>query len=189
MTRRYDVRSGMLENDPDAGQPREQLVPGWRVPGNSRYDDLRIGDAERDATMTQLREHFAAGRLTFDELTERIDLALASKTQGQIEGLMADLPQLPSAPVAQSDQPGFDHDAGRFVVLALLLFVLATWMLMMVWMSRHAFYGPSEFPGQGTSPGRGRRPGAASGAGQRAQRHHQVAVVGGGLAVGRPGCR
>ena len=138
----------MLENDPDAGQPREQLVPGWRVPGNGRYD-LRIGDAERDATMTQLREHFAAGRLTFDELTERIDLALASKTQGQIEHLMADLPQLPSARVAQSDQPGFDHDAGRFVVLALLLFVLATWMLMMVWMSRHAVYGPYQFPGPG----------------------------------------
>ena len=116
MTRRYDVRSGMLENDPDAGQPREQLVPGWRVPGNSRYD-LRIGDAERDATMTLLREHFAAGRLTFDELTERIDLALAAKTQGQIENLMADLPRLPRTPAAQSDQPGFDHDAGRFVVL------------------------------------------------------------------------
>jgi hypothetical protein len=141
----------MLEHDPDAGQPREQLVPGWRVPGSSRYDyDLRIGDAERDATMTQLREHFAAGRLTFDELTERIDLALAAKTQGQIGSLTADLPQLASAPSAQSDQPGFDHDAGRFVVLALLLFVLATWMLMMVWMSRHAYYGPPyPFPGQG----------------------------------------
>jgi hypothetical protein len=120
------------------------------VPGSTRYDyDLRIGDAERDATMAQLREHFVAGRLTFDELTERIDLALASKTQGQIEHLMADLPRLPSARVAQSDQPGFDHDAGRFVVLALLLFVLATWMLMMVWMSRHAVYGPYQFPGPG----------------------------------------
>jgi len=61
MTRRYDVRTGMLDNDPDAGQPREQLVPGWRVPGSTRYDyDLRIGDAERDATMAQLREHFEA---------------------------------------------------------------------------------------------------------------------------------
>ena len=101
MTRRYDVRTGMLEHDPDAGLPREQLVPGWRVPGHSRYDyDLRIGDAERDATMAQLREHFVAGRLTFDELTERIDLALAAKTQGQIDGLMADLPRPPRGPRA-----------------------------------------------------------------------------------------
>ena len=96
MTRRYDVRTGMLEQDPDAGQPREQLVPGWRVPGHSRYDyDLRIGDAERDAAMAQLREHFVAGRLTFDELTERIDLALTAKTQGHINRLMADLPRPP----------------------------------------------------------------------------------------------
>ncbi len=148
MTRRYDVRTGMIENDPDAGMPREQLVPGWRVPAHSRYDyDLRIGDAERDATMAQLREHFVAGRLTFDELTERIDLALAARTQGQIDGLMADLP---GPPRAEPSQSAADQDAGRFVVFALLLFALATWILIMAWMSRHAYYGgPYQFPGPG----------------------------------------
>ena len=153
MTRRYDVRTGMLENDPDAELPREHLVPGWRVPGHSRYDcDLRIGDAERDATMTQLREHFVAGRLTFDELTERIDLALAAKTQGQIDGLMADLPHPPRVPRGGPPQLVPDQDAGRFLVFALLLFALATWILIMAWMSRHAYYeGPYPFPG----PGRG----------------------------------
>src|SRR5207253_5566346 len=79
MTRRYDVRTGMVDEDPDAGQPREELVPGWHVPGRTRYDyDLRIGDAERDVAMAQLREHFVAGRLTFDELSERIDFALTA---------------------------------------------------------------------------------------------------------------
>jgi hypothetical protein len=152
MTRRYDVRTGMLEEDPDAGQPREQLVPGFRVPGHSRYDyDLRIGDAERDATMAQLRDHFVAGRLTFDELTERIDLALAAKTQGHIDGLMADLPRAPRAPRHESLEPVGDRDAGRFLVFALLLFALATWILIMAWMSRHAYYGPSYPP---LGPGR-----------------------------------
>ncbi len=153
MTRRYDVRSGMLEQDPDAGQPREQLVPGWRVPGHSRYDyDLRIGDAERDAAMVQLREHFAAGRLTFDELTERIDLALAAKTQGQIDRLMADLPRPLKADRTESARSESDPDAGRFLVFALLLFALATWILIMAWMSRHAYWpGPGQFPGP---PGR-----------------------------------
>lgn len=149
MTRRYDVRTGMLDHDPDAGQPREQLVPGWRVPSASRYDhDLRIGDAERDATMSQLREHFAACLLTLDELSERIDLALAAKTQGHIESLMADLPRLTRADPAAPHEAALDHDAGRYVVLALLLFVMATWMLMMVYMSRHAYYG-TYFPGPG----------------------------------------
>ena len=96
MTRRYDVRTGMVDEDPDAGQPREELVPGWHVPDRTRYDyDLRIGDAERDVVMAQLREHFVAGRLTFDELSERIDAALIAKTQRQIDRLTADLPRLP----------------------------------------------------------------------------------------------
>ncbi len=147
MTRRYDVRTGMLEYDPDAGQPREQLVPGWRVPGHSRYDyDLRIGDAERDATMAQLRDHFVAGRLTFDELTERIDLTLAAKTQGQIDSLMADLPR---AARGEPPEPVADPDAGRFLVFALLLFAMATWILIMAWMSRHAYNMPYLPPGPG----------------------------------------
>jgi hypothetical protein len=149
MTRRYDVRTGMLEHDPDAGLPREQLMPGWRVPGASRYDyDLRIGDAERDATMAQLRDHFVAGRLTFDELTERIDLALAAKTQGHIDALMADLPRPRRFPRGQPSQPASDTDAGRFLVFALLLFALATWILIMAWMSRHAYYG-GQYPFSG----------------------------------------
>ena len=37
-------------------------------------------------------------------------------------------------------------------MFALLLFALATWILIMAWMSRHAYYeGPYPFPG----PGRG----------------------------------
>ena len=152
MTRRYDVRTGMLENEPDAGQPRDQVVPGWRLPGSSRYDyDLRIGDAERDATMAQLRDHFVAGRLTFDELTERIDLALAAKTQRHIDGLMADLPRPPRAARDEPPERPADQDAGRFLVFALLLFALATWILIMAWMSRHAYYGPYQLP-----PGPGR---------------------------------
>src|ERR1700689_3681305 len=118
----------MVNEDPDAEQPREELVPGWHVPSRTRYDyDVRIGDAERDATMTQLREHFVAGRLTFDELTEGIDLALAAKTQGQIDGLMAALPHPPRAPRGGAPQLVPDQDAGRFLVFALLLFALATW--------------------------------------------------------------
>jgi hypothetical protein len=129
----------MVDEDPDAVQPREELVPGWHVPGRTRYDyDLRIGDAERDLAMTQLREHFVAGRLTFDELTERIDAALTAKTQRQIDGLMADLPRPPKAARAEAAVPA--PDAGRFLVFAMLLFAMATWILIMAWMSRHAYY-------------------------------------------------
>jgi len=141
----------MVDEDPDAGQPREELVPGWRVPGRTRYDyDLRIGDAERDAAMAQLREHFVAGRLTFDELTERIDAALTAKTQRQIDRLMADLPQPPRVARAEPEVPA--PDPGRFLVFAMLLFALATWILIMAWMSRHAYY-PGPYPHFPQPPG------------------------------------
>jgi hypothetical protein len=155
MTRRYDVRTGMVEDDPGAEQPREQLVPGWRVPNRSRYDyDVRIGDAERDAATVQLREHFVAGRLTFDELAERIDGALNAKTQRQIDHLMADLPRPPRAARSQAAPPVPTPDPGRFLVFALLLFALATWILIMAWMSRHAWSGPYQLPGPPGAPGR-----------------------------------
>jgi hypothetical protein len=145
----------MVEHDPGAGKPREELVPGWRVPGQSRYDyDVRIGDAERDAAMVQLREHFVAGRLTFDELTERIDAALTAKTQRQIDRLMADLPRPPKAPRPQHVVPVPAPDPGRFLVFALLLFALATWILIMAWMARHAWSGPyPPMPGGPGGPG------------------------------------
>jgi hypothetical protein len=130
----------MVEENPDAAQPREELVPGWRVPRRTRYDyDIRIGDAERDAAMAQLREHFVAGRLTFDELIERIDVTLTAKTQRQIDGVMADLPRPPRAARTEAALPVPAPDPGRFLVFAMLLFALATWILIMAWMSRHSY--------------------------------------------------
>jgi hypothetical protein len=136
----------MIDEDPDAVPPREELVPGWHVPDRTRYDyNLRIGDAERDVAMTQLREHFVAGRLTFDELTERIDAALTAKTQRQIDGLMTDLPRPRKVTRAEAAVPDPAPDAGRFLVFAMLLFALATWILIMAWMSRHAYF-PQQYP-------------------------------------------
>jgi hypothetical protein len=53
---------------------------------------LRIGDAERDAAAADLGEHYAAGRLTLDELHQRLDAVFAAKTFGQLARLMGDLP-------------------------------------------------------------------------------------------------
>jgi Domain of unknown function (DUF1707) len=53
---------------------------------------LRIGDAERDAAAAELGEHYTAGRLTLDELNERLDAVFSAKTFGQLARVMADLP-------------------------------------------------------------------------------------------------
>jgi DUF1707 SHOCT-like domain/Cell wall-active antibiotics response LiaF, C-terminal len=52
----------------------------------------RASDAEREATVTRLREAAAEGRLTVEELTERIDAAYAASTLDELEPLTADLP-------------------------------------------------------------------------------------------------
>jgi Domain of unknown function (DUF1707)/Transcriptional regulator PadR-like family len=54
--------------------------------------DLRIGDADREAAVAALREHFAHGRLTFEELTSRLGAALTATRQSEIARATADLP-------------------------------------------------------------------------------------------------
>jgi hypothetical protein len=55
---------------------------------------LRAGDADRDTILTQLGEHFGAGRLTAEELDERSERALSARTMGELDELMSDLPRL-----------------------------------------------------------------------------------------------
>jgi hypothetical protein len=58
---------------------------------------MRASDADRDAVLAELSEHFRAGRLTSDELEERTGQALQARTFGDLAGLMADLPPSASA--------------------------------------------------------------------------------------------
>ena len=41
---------------------------------------MRASDAEREAVTARLRDHYAEGRLTNDELDERVSAALSAKT-------------------------------------------------------------------------------------------------------------
>ncbi len=52
----------------------------------------RIGDAERDEAMKILQDHFANGRLTYEEIEERIDAVMAAKTIIDLQKLFRDLP-------------------------------------------------------------------------------------------------
>jgi DUF1707 SHOCT-like domain len=62
---------------------------------------VRISDQERERAARDLREHFAAGRLSEEELSERLDAAYAARTQGELKALLADLPNLPATPQEQ----------------------------------------------------------------------------------------
>ncbi len=102
--------------------------------------DLRVGDAERDATAELLREHYAQGRLTLDEFNERLTAALAATTERDLSQLTRDLPYTAPAPVPlpQSasgggwQQSGHQHGrqarAPRFAPV--LVMAALAWMLI-----------------------------------------------------------
>jgi len=54
--------------------------------------EMRVSDQDRDSAVEQLSEHAAAGRLTLDELEERVSVALAARTRGELGALTRDLP-------------------------------------------------------------------------------------------------
>jgi hypothetical protein len=53
---------------------------------------LRVSDADRDHVTELLRQAATEGRLTFDELDERLGQALAAKTYADLEAVTSDLP-------------------------------------------------------------------------------------------------
>jgi hypothetical protein len=60
--------------------------------GNPRRD-IRASDADRERVVDDLRIHTGDGRLTVDELTQRIDRAYAAKTLAELDTLLVDLPR------------------------------------------------------------------------------------------------
>ena len=87
-------------------------------------DDKRASDAERDEVVSDLRAHAAEGRLTVEELDERIATALTATTRAELAPLLADLPRR-SRP-ARERRDVREHV--RSYVLVMLLLV-AIWAL------------------------------------------------------------
>ena len=56
------------------------------------HGPVRVGDIERGQAITQLQQAGLEGRLTAEEVDERIASAQRAKTEGELEQLVADLP-------------------------------------------------------------------------------------------------
>jgi DUF1707 SHOCT-like domain len=72
--------------------------------------NVRIGDADREAIAAQLREHYADGRLTLDELNERLDQTFAAKTTTDLDVVLRDLPHV-ARPLTDAPAAGFGNTA------------------------------------------------------------------------------
>jgi hypothetical protein len=132
--------------------------PGGGDPYRPRgFHALRIGDSERDAAAADLGEHYTAGRLTLDELHERLAAAFAAKTFGQLTQIMADLPghgrlaELAMAaqsagPPQQRQRPTSTDRAGRFAALSLLILAMLIWLFTALLFARHGMPHPGSGP-------------------------------------------
>jgi hypothetical protein len=58
----------------------------------SDLSSLRVADVDREQLIEELREHAGAGRLTSEELEERIGGAYAASTRADLDALRVDLP-------------------------------------------------------------------------------------------------
>jgi DUF1707 SHOCT-like domain len=59
-----------------------------------------LGDADRDQLVSVLREHYAAGRLSLDELRRRSELVYASAYLDEAQLALAELPAIAGSPAA-----------------------------------------------------------------------------------------
>jgi Domain of unknown function (DUF1707) len=88
---------------------------------NYRPVAMKASDADRDAVVSDLSEHFQAGRLTTGEFDERTGRALTARTWGELGELVADLP---AAPPAARPQPPSGRAAPALVGIAIVAVVL-----------------------------------------------------------------
>lgn len=101
-------------------------------------DELRASDRDRELVARQLEEHYASGRLTLDEVQQRIDSAYSSRTYGDLRVILRDLPAThpveTSHPVSSAASqvreqfaklpPGVREHLIRYAVIVTLLIVV-----------------------------------------------------------------
>jgi hypothetical protein len=64
-------------------------------------DELRVSDEQRERAASEIREHYAAGRLNDDELSDRVQAAYSARTEQELRAALTDLPRLPASPAQQ----------------------------------------------------------------------------------------
>jgi hypothetical protein len=124
---------------------RHHREPTTDVVGLSMPDvspSLRAANDDRKRVTDWLQAQYVAGRLTSQELEDRIGQALAARTMGDLEALTADLPpiQTPAAPRSAPESPrgrrhhrrhgaekGFGAHATSYVLV--MAFLVTIWLL------------------------------------------------------------
>lgn len=116
-----------LANDPTVTQDRAMNA----LPDSRFATSPRIGDIERDLTCDELAKHYSAGRLSEDEMQERMSRAIDARTAADLYGLLSDLPRpnprpeaIPALVPAQPRGRAIDAFIGFISISAAICLVL-----------------------------------------------------------------
>ncbi|WP_116026707.1 DUF1707 SHOCT-like domain-containing protein [Thermomonospora umbrina] len=100
---------------------------------------MRASDADRDRVAEELREHCATGRITLDELQERLDAVYGARTHGDLDRVTADLPEADlyerPVPVRQgSSAPAPRRQGQEVATVAWSAWALVSGLNLAIWM-------------------------------------------------------
>lgn len=108
---------------------------------------MRASDADREHVVELLRDHCAEGRLTSEELSERIDEAYGARTLGDLWETARELPTPQAAPDEPAPKRGLSPRGPRVASVGLLVAAVAIaagvtgasflWLLLALLLFKH----------------------------------------------------
>jgi hypothetical protein len=109
-------------------EPESSTHDYYSVPGGERAR-IRAADVDRDHVAGILATAYGQGRLSRDEYDERLAVALSSRTYGDLDRLVGDLPIMhapPGSPAAAPDSPlaGVNRLAMASIICGLAQFLI-----------------------------------------------------------------
>jgi hypothetical protein len=110
---------------------------------------MRAGDSDRELVADRLREAHAEGRLTVDELHERLDRTYSARTLGELTPVTADLPANPQQrrPTVPTAAPGHRTDRGLRAMwaawAAAVLINVVVWLIVVITNGELIYFWPA----------------------------------------------
>jgi uncharacterized protein DUF1707 len=100
-----------------------------------------VGDRDRDRAALELQRHYREGRITTDELAQRLETALRARNGAQLRRALKDLPAW------WTDSPAFRSPLrllrnAALVVAAAVLWIFLSVGLLIAWVAWLAANGP-----------------------------------------------
>ena len=95
---------------------------------------MLVGDPERDRTANELARHYREGRLSLDELTQRLETALHARNAGQLRSALKELPSVERWAAPEAVRQALRSPARSLRNAAILVGTAVVWLFWSIGM-------------------------------------------------------